>query len=161
MRKREREVTDIEEILTILEKSKVIHLGLCDSDQPYVLPMNYGYVYENETLVFYLHGAKEGYKYDIIRKNPKISFALECDTLPFDGRIACQYGMAYSSVLGKGIAEIIEDVEEKKKSLTVLMKTQTGRDFEFDDKMVSIVNVIRITVTEFSAKKRPLPGECM
>lgn len=161
MRKREREVTDIEEILTILEKSKVIHLGLCDSDQPYVLPMNYGYVYESETLVFYLHGAKEGYKYDIIRKNPKISFALECDTLPFDGRIACQYGMAYSSVLGKGIAEIIEDVEEKKKSLTVLMKTQTGRDFEFDDKMVSIVNVIRITVTEFSAKKRPLPGECM
>lgn len=161
MKRREYEITNMSEILTILDRSKIIHIGLCDEDQPYVLPMNYGYVYENDTLTFYLHGAKEGYKYDLIKKNPKISFALECDTIPFDGKVACQYGMSYSSILGKGFATIVEDVQEKANALTVLMKTQTGQDFEFNDKLVSIVNVIKVTVTDFTAKKRPIPGDGM
>ncbi len=38
------------------------------------------------------------------------------------------------------------------------MKTQTGKDFEFDDKMVSVVSVIRIDVSEYTAKKRPMPA---
>ena len=158
MRRREREITDMNEILAILDKSKIIHLGLCDQDQPYVLPMNYGYIYENGILTFYLHGAKEGYKYELIRKNPKISFELECDVIPFDGKVACQYGMSYSSVFGKGIAEVTDDVDEKIKSLALLMKTQTGQDFVFNENLVSIVNVIKVTVTEFTAKKRPIPG---
>lgn len=159
MRKREREVTEESAIREILEKSKVIHLGLADGDWPYVVPMNYGYVYEKGKLTFYMHGAKEGYKYEVIRKNPRVSFSLECDVVPFEGKIACQYGTAYASVLGKGRAVMVEDVEEKKRALTVLMKVQTGKDFAFDEKLVSIVNVIRIDVTEFSAKRRPFPGE--
>lgn len=158
MRRRECEITDMNEILAILDKSKIIHLGLCDQDQPYVLPMNYGYIYENGILTFYLHGAKEGYKYELIRKNPKISFELECDVIPFDGKVACQYGMSYSSVFGKGIAEVTDDIDEKIKSLALLMKTQTGQDFVFNENLVSIVNVIKVTVTEFTAKKRPIPG---
>lgn len=46
MRKREREVTDEAAILEILDKCKVLYLGLSDADQPYVVPMNYGYVME-------------------------------------------------------------------------------------------------------------------
>ena len=38
-----------------------------------------------------------------------------------------------------------------------LMKTQTGKDFTFDEKLVSIVAVIRIDVEEYTAKHRPLP----
>lgn len=158
MRKRELEVTNEQVIRNILDQSRVIHLGLCDDGQPYVVPMNYGYVYESGQLVIYVHGAVEGYKYKVIRKNPKVSFSMECGLKPFEGRIACQYGMAYSSILGIGTAEIVSDVEEKKKALTILMKTQTGKEFEFDEKLVSIVNVVKITVSEFSAKQRPLPG---
>ena len=60
-------------------------------------------------------------------------------------------------VMGKGLAEITDGVEEKKKALSVLMKTQTGKDFEFEDKMVAFVNVIKITASSFTAKRRPLP----
>lgn len=158
MTRREREVTDMEEITRILEESRIVHIGLCDGDQPYVLPMNYGYVFEEGKLVLYLHGAKKGYKYDVIRKNPKVSFEMECDVVPFEGRIACQYGTAYASIIGRGKAEIIDDVDEKIKGLAVLMKTQTGKDFRFDEKLVSIVNVIRITASDFTAKKRPMPA---
>lgn len=161
MRKREREITDVKEIHSILDACKVLHLGLCDEGQPYVVPLNYGYLFENDTLIFYLHGAVEGYKYDVIRKNPKVSFAMECDAVPFEGKAACQYGMSYRSLMGMGKAEIVTDTDEKQRGLSILMKTQTGKDFEFNERLVSIVNVIKITVDNYSAKKRPLPGESM
>lgn len=156
--RRERQVTDINEIIKILDKSKVLHLGLVDGDEPYVVPMNYGYTLENEKLTVYLHGATAGRKLDLIRKNPKVFFELECDVEPFEGKTACHYGITYASVMGKGKAEIVEDTEEKKKGLSVLMKTQTGKDFEFNDKMVSVVSVIKIEATDYTAKKRPLPS---
>jgi hypothetical protein len=39
------------------------------------------------------------------------------------------------------------------------MKTQTGKDFEFDDRMAEVVGVVKIDVLEFTAKHRPLPKE--
>ena len=154
--RREREVTDPVRIREILDKSKVAHIGMVDGDEPYVVPMNYGYTMEDGKLTVYLHGALWGRKLDIIRVNPKVFFTLECDVVPFDGAIACRYGTTYASVMGRGTAEILEDVEEKKKGLSVLMKTQTGKDFTFEDKMVSIVSVIKIDVAEYTAKERPM-----
>lgn len=155
--RREREVTDIKEILKILDKSKIIHIGLVDGDEPYVVPMNYGYTYENEQLTFYLHCATEGKKLDVIRKNPKVFFSIESDVEPFSGQVACQYGTSYSSVMGKGIAYIKEEAEDKMKFLSLFMKTQTGLDFEFNERLVSAVTLIKIDVTDFTAKHRPKP----
>ena len=128
MTRREREVTDINDILQIINETKILHLGLSDEGWPYVVPMNYGYEYVDGKLTFYLHGATKGYKFDVLEKNPKVSFAL------------------------------VADVEEKEKALSLLMKQQTGKDFTFDEKLVSIVNVIRIDVKEFTAKERKLPA---
>ena len=157
MTKRERQVTDPKQIQEILDKGMVLHLGLCVDNEPYVVPMNYGYTMENGKLVIYLHSAVRGKKLDMIGANPKVFFAIDCDRQPFDGVKPCQYGLVYSSVMGKGIAQIVDDVEEKKKAMSILMKTQTGKDFTFEDRLVSIVAVIRIDVTEYTAKHRPLP----
>ena len=43
--------------------------------------------------------------------------------------------------------------------MTLLMKTQTGKDFDFNERLVSIVSVIRIDVSAYTAKHRPLPGQ--
>ena len=157
MTKRERQVTDEKQIMAILDAGKVLHLGLAVDNEPYVVPMNYGYTNENGKLVIYLHSAVRGKKLDMIQANPKVFFEIDCDLMPFEGVLPCQYGMVYSTVMGKGIATIVEDVEEKKHAMTVLMKTQTGKDFSFNDKLVSIVAVIRIDVEEYTAKHRPLP----
>ena len=157
MTRRERQVTDINEIIKILDKSKVVHLGMVDGDEPYVVPMNYGYTMEDGKLTLYLHGAKRGRKLDLIRANPKVFFEMCCDIVPFEGEVACKYGITYASVMGRGIAEIVEDVEEKKFALSALMKTQTGKDFEFEDKMTTIVSIIKITTLEYTAKHRPGP----
>lgn len=155
--RREREVTDVGEIKRILDNSMIVHIGMVDGDEPYVVPMNYGYTLENGELCLYLHGATVGRKIDLIRASGKVFFEMECDVAPFEGDYACQYGTSYASLMGMGKAEILDDGEAKKDGLSKFMKTQTGKEFSFDDRMVSAVNVIKITSTDFTAKKRPLP----
>ena len=123
----------------------------------YVVPMNYGYIFEEDRLVLYLHSAVRGKKLDMMQVNPKVFFEIDCDLLPFEGVVPCQYGLSYSSIMGRGEARIVEDVEEKKQAMSILMKTQTEKDFSFEDRLVSIVAVIRIDVSEYTAKHRPLP----
>ena len=159
MTRRERQVTDINEILKILDNSKVLHLGLVDGDEPYVVPMNYGYTYENEKLTIWLHCARQGRKLDVMRVNPKVFFEMEYGITPFEGEVACKYGITYSSLMGRGVATIVEDVETKKTALTALMKAQTGKFFSFEDKMAEVVGVVKIDVIEFTAKRRPLPKD--
>ena len=159
MTRRELEITDQKEILEILDQSKVLHLGLVDDGMPYVVPMNYGYTMEDGKLTIYIHGAAEGYKLDVIRKNPTCCFEMECGVQPFEGAVACQYGTAYQSLMGRGTAVIVDDVAEKQSAMTILMRTQTGKEFTFAERLVGIVSVIRIEVSEYTAKKRPLPED--
>ena len=157
MTRREREITDIDEIRGILDRAKIVHVGMVDGNRPYVVPMNYGYTLNDGKLTFYLHGAMRGRKLDVIRANPNVFVELDTDIVPFEGEVACKYGLCYSSVMGEGVAEIVEDTELKKEALSIFMKTQTGKDFEFNDKMVSVVSIIKINISEFTAKKRPMP----
>ena len=157
MTKRERQIFDPEQIKAILDTAKVLHLGLAVDNEPYVVPMNYGYLMDDGKLTLYIHSALLGKKLDMIRANPNVFIEMDCDRMPFEGEKPCQYGLAYASVMGRGTAVIVEDVEEKKKAMSVLMKTQTGKDFAFEDRLVSMVAVIRIDVSEYTAKKRPIP----
>ena len=157
MTKRERQITDQHQIIDILNRAKVLHLGLCVDNEPYVVPMNYGYTMEGEKLVVYLHSAVHGKKLDMIKANPKVFFEIDCDVVPFEGVMPCQYGVTYSSIMGRGTAQIVEDVEEKMKAMSVLMQTQTEKEFSFNERLVSIVAVIRIDVEAYTAKHRPIP----
>lgn len=159
MTRREFEVTDSAVIASILSDSKVLHLGLVDEGMPYIVPMNYGCKLEGGKLTLYLHSAVKGYKLDVIRKNPVCCFEMECGLEPFEGSIACQYGISYYSLMGRGKVSIVEDTAEKMEAMTLLMKTQTGKDFEFNPRLVSIVTVLRIDVSEYTAKHRPSPAQ--
>lgn len=161
MTKREREITDPNKIDEIINDCLYLHLGLVDDGKPYIVPLNYGVTKDEADghYIIYLHGANKGRKLDVIRKNPDCCFTMERNVAPFEGRMACQYGMTYECIMGEGQIKIVDDIEEKINSMKILMKTQTGSDdFQFDDRMVSIVSVMRIDVTEISAKHRPLPA---
>ena len=157
MTKREFQITDEQQIRRILDTAKVLRLGLAVDGEPYVVPMNYGYTLEEGKLTFYLHSAVQGKKLDMLRANPRVFVELDCDQVPFEGRVACQYGLSYSSIMGRGRAVLVEDPQEKMEAMSILMKTQTGKDFAFNERLVSIVAVIRVEVSEYTAKHRPIP----
>lgn len=156
MRRKDREVTDIRQIESIIEKAKVVHIGMIDGGTPYVVPMQYGYVFTDGALTLYLHGAKEGRKIDCIKKNPNVFIELETDIAPISGGdIPCKYSSAYASVMGDGTAEIVEDPKEKVFGLESIMKTQTGKAFTVSEEMAAAVSVIKISVPRVTAKSRP------
>ncbi|MCI8292490.1 MAG: pyridoxamine 5'-phosphate oxidase family protein [Hespellia sp.] len=154
MRRRDREIESREEFLHVLDTCESMCVGMHDGDGIYMIPMNYGYTWEEDQLVFYIHGAVEGKKLDLIRENADVAFELNCDNELIEGRLPCQYGYRYSCITGKGRAEVVQDPQEKMKGLTVLMKCLTGKEFEFNERLVSIVEVIKITAEEFSGKRR-------
>ena len=157
MTKREFKITDEAQIRGILDTAKVLRVGIAVDNVPYIIPMNYGYTLEEGKLTLYLHSAVKGGKLELLGKNPDICFELDCDYRPFEGVLPCQYGLGYSAVSGRGRAVIVEDVGEKMEAMSVLMKTQTGKDFVFNERLVSIVSVIRVDVSEYTAKHRPIP----
>ena len=157
MRRKDRQITDLEAIRAILDKAKVLHLAMIDGARPYVVPMNYGYALADGRLTLYLHGAKEGRKLDVLQQNDRVAFVLETDvSLVSGGDLPCKYGAAYASVMGEGRATILTDPVEKTDALTMLMKTQTGRNFYITEAMTDTVAVLRIDVEAFTAKARQI-----
>ena len=155
MRRKDREVTNITDILKTIATAKILHLGLFDGDYPYIVPMHYGYEYVDGNLTFFIHGAKEGHKMDLVRSNPNVCIELECDIELVSGEdIPCKYGSTFASVFGRGKAEIVINEQEKKRGLKLLMMNQTGREFEIDNRMASSVEVIKIVISDFTAKSK-------
>ena len=156
MRRKDREITRIEDILSIVDRAKVLRLGLFDDNFPYIVPLHFGYEYAEGKLIFYMHSAKEGHKLDLIRRNQNVCIELDCDTeLISGGDIPCSYSSSFASLIGRGLAEIVDDEQEKVRGLYLLMKNQTGRDFEITTQMASAVAVIKVVVCDFSAKSKP------
>ncbi len=153
MRRSDREVTDINEILSVINKCRVIRVAMRDDDELYIVPMNFGYDFSDGGLTFYLHSAHEGRKLDVIRKNPEVAFELDCDNGISGGELPCSYTCFYESVIGNGKAEILADISEKIFGLKLMMKATAKKDFDFDNEMAETVEVIKITAEKFSCKK--------
>lgn len=154
LRRKDREVKDINDLLQIVETCKVCRIAMQDNAGLYIVPMNFGYLYENNQLVLYFHSAKEGRKITAIKENDNVCFEMDCDHRLITGDVACKYTYAYKSIVGYGKVVFIDDPDEKKFALSVLMKHQTCQDFSFDDKMASSVCVFKIVVNEFTGKCR-------
>ena len=134
MRRADREVTDVDGMIDIIDHCKVCHIALMDGEWPYIVAMNFAYSYENDQLVIYLHSAKEGKKLDLLRKDDHVCFEMDYDHEMIPAKYACAYNFRYASVVGRGHCEIITDVDEKIKALELLMKHQTGEDFVMEAK---------------------------
>jgi uncharacterized protein len=159
MRRKDREVTKFEDIKAIIEKCKVCHLAMVDDGRPYVIPMNFGYELDNNTLILYFHSAKSGRKIEILNKNNTVCFVMAVEGKLENITDPCNSGYYFESVLGFGRAEFIEDIPEKCKALTLLMKHQSSRDFTFTEQQANGVCVFRVISTDFTGKRKPDPNE--
>ena len=73
MRRREKEITDESTLESIILASLVCRLALSDGNQPYIVPLCFGY--QDKTL--YFHSALEGKKIDIIKHNQNVCFEFD------------------------------------------------------------------------------------
>jgi nitroimidazol reductase NimA-like FMN-containing flavoprotein (pyridoxamine 5'-phosphate oxidase superfamily) len=156
MRRKEREMTDINEKMSIIAKCKICRLGLSENNYPYVIPLNYGYLYENERLKLFFHSAKEGKKTAIIQKNNNACFEIDCETRLIEGEKPCNCSYEFKSIIGFGKVFYLEANDEKTKGLNYLMKHQTEKDIEynFTENELNNVDVYKMVVEIFTGKQR-------
>lgn len=157
MRRKDREVTDINEIKSIIETCRVCHVAMADKGKPYVVPLNFGYALEDGALTLYFHSAKEGRKIDILKENSAVCFEMANEGALEMFEDPCDSGYYFQSVIGFGHAGFIEDAAEKREALALLMKHQTGGDHVFTEKQADTVCVFKVVSTEFTGKKKPDP----
>lgn len=154
MRRSELEITDREEIISVIKKCMVCRLALSDEGKPYALPLNFGFAQIGGKSVFYFHSAKSGRKLDIIRRNPLACAVMDCShELVAKGGDACGYSYHYDCVIAEGRAEIVEDSAEKLFALEAIMLHQTGRCFTFKSGDENSVAIIKFTAETVSCKR--------
>jgi len=155
MRRKDREVADFDEIIGILEKCPVGHLALADGDKAYAVPLNFAWRVQDGKMTVYFHCAKEGRKIDLLRKNPNACFEADCSFSLVKGSSACRWSALYESVIGEGRAALLEEPEEKKEALDLLMKRY---GFEgtpvYGPAELAEVTVIRLELDQISGKRK-------
>lgn len=154
MRRKDREIIDIPTTLEIIRHCKVLRLAMCADQTPYIVPLNFGYAYEDGVFSFYFHCAGQGKKLDLMAKNPAVCFEMDRGHALAPADSPCGYGYNYESVIGSGTVQIVTDTKDKKRFLSAIMAHQTGETFCFNDSQASAVTVCKIQVDSLSAKAR-------
>ena len=157
MRRNDREVTDWNEILSIVQRCELCHIAFHGEEYPYVVPLNFGFQTRNKQLFLYFHGAAEGRKHELLRKNPKVAFVMEHMqgiSGPENG-VACRCSAFYESVMGEGTLEYIHG-EEKDAALRCLMQHYAADSralSHFDSSVLQKTAVLRLAVHSLTAKR--------
>lgn len=159
MRRKDREVTNFNEIMQIIEECEIVRLGLADGDFPYIVPVNFAYTVSGGQLALYIHGAMAGRKYELLRQNPVCSFEMD---LPLG--MDCIYEkrdvtMRFKSVMGRADVTFLEG-EEKQDAIDhiIMARHEETRHFDYNRSAVQRTAVAKLTVTELTAKVNPLRG---
>lgn len=154
MRRHDREITDRNEIMNIIAKCDVCRVVINDELYPYIVPLNFGEDIEDGQLYLYFHSALEGTKTDLFRKNPNVTFEMDCghNIILYDERMSCTMG--YESVIGHGVIEFVENPEDKHKALVILMRHYHEEDFTFKTEVEKMTAVYRLKVTDMTGKRR-------
>lgn len=154
MRRKDREITDHNRMEEFIADCHCCRIGFCDDGEVYIVPLNFGYENQDGTDVFYFHSAKEGRKMDLIKKNPNVGFELDTNYKLHVAETACGYGARFRSLIGTGVAEIVEGKDEKIHGLNAVMKQATGKgDWEYESKMLEAVCVWKVTVKTMTCKE--------
>ncbi|MBN2555889.1 MAG: pyridoxamine 5'-phosphate oxidase family protein [Anaerolineales bacterium] len=150
MRRSEKEITQREEICAVLRRGSICHLGLVDGDEPYVVPVSYGF--DGDAL--YFHSAGEGRKIDTIRTHPQVCFEITAEWSLQPAETACSWGASYESVIGWGTAALITDPAAKRAALTIIMAQYDDSGAHlFSSSSIDKTTVVRIGIDRMTGKR--------
>lgn len=153
MRRSDREIKDFGDIVGVMERCDVCRLALNDGGYPYILPLNFGMEVTGGRITLYFHGASEGKKYELMKRDNRAGFEMDCSHRLVLDEDNCSCTMEYESVMGRGVLEMVPE-EEKYEALRILMKHYRQEDFPFNKAVMPRTNVFKLTVEEVTGKAR-------
>ena len=160
MRRKDREVTDVVSIVSMIQECQIIRIGLADGDFPYIVPLNFGYAVQGEQITFYVHGAMAGRKYELMKRNKVCSFELDTPLKLESIYEQKSVTMRYRCVMGTAAIEFLEGQEKQHAMDAYIMnRYEETRAFEYDRRVLEHTAVAKLTVLELTAKVNPVSDE--
>ena len=141
-------VLNIADIEAIIRSVKICRLGMVDGEYAYIVPLNFGY----DKGVLYFHMGSKGQKIDLLKANPRVTFEMDIEHSLKESENACDWNMFYQSVMGKGIASFVEELEQKKHALNIIMKQYLKKDWTFPAEKVAITTILMVEIESISAR---------
>lgn len=152
IRRKEKEITEKEEMIKILETAQYITIAMCEDNEPYLATLSHGY--DRDRHCIYFHCATDGKKIDILSSNNLVWGQALIDKGYVQG--ACDH--LYATTQFKGTVTFIEDNNEKVHALKTMIRALDDNPEklmaeQITDKSVARVGVGRIDIEYMSGKK--------
>jgi uncharacterized protein len=157
VREPQRAVYDREAVNHILDEAFLCHVGFAVDGQPYVIPTSYG----RDKDMLYIHGSVASRMLRHLDQGVPV-----CVTITLlDGLVLARsifnHSMNYRSVVILGTATLVDDPEEKLAALRALsdhiLPNRWDDSRHPNEKELKATSVLRLPITEFSAKVRVGP----
>jgi hypothetical protein len=149
MRRKEKEIQSNEEMESIMERSAFCRMAMVDENNPYVVPLCFGY---DQGMLFF-HSAPDGKKIDVLKKNNSVCVEFDTDHEFIKDENACRWGLKYSSVIARGKAFIVKDPQEKKRGLDVIMRHYSNAFYSYSPKDLERIVVIKVIIQDMTGKR--------
>lgn len=146
MRRADREVKEFQEILGIIKQCDTLRLGMVDQGEAYMVPVSFGFSCEGDILTFYFHSAAEGRKVSLMAQNPVVTFEMDTAHVFLEKETGCACTMDFASVMGKGRAELINNMEDKLAALKLLLSHYTDGQLPLDKTAAAKTNVYKLEI---------------
>lgn len=152
IRRKEKAMTDKNEMLAVLEKAKYVTVAMCKDNEPYLATLSHGFDREKNCL--YFHCAKEGKKVEILSAHDKVWGQALVDKGYVQGK--CDHLYATTQFMGR--VTFVEDVEEKSHALRVMIKAleeepEKVMEAQLTEESIRGVQIGRIDIQYMSGKK--------
>lgn len=155
MRRKDREVADFDNILSIISRCQVLRLALADEGKPYVVPLSFAYQAQGKRLELYFHCAGEGRKMDMIRRNSLACFEVDGAFRIRKDILPCKWSAGYESVIGEGRVTVIRDLLEKKKAMdAILLRYGFEGTPVYDPRMLAGTMLLKMEVDRLTGKRK-------
>lgn len=157
MRRKDREITQTDDIFSVIEGCSTVRVAMADGNMPYVVALNFGFDRQGDTLILYLHSAAQGRKIDILKRNPNVYFQMDCSQGPTPGIPGnpCSCSWKFDSVMGSGQAVFLTEPAQKEHALNRILQCAGNAEetFAFPEKMLENTCVWQIVSEDFTGKR--------
>ncbi|MCD6425806.1 MAG: pyridoxamine 5'-phosphate oxidase family protein [Anaerolineales bacterium] len=152
MRIKNKEINDRKTLDSIIHNAEICHLACCLNDQPYVIPISFGY--DGKTI--YFHTARAGKKNEIFLKNPQVSLGFETNIdLITDQDNACGWTFDFQSVIVTGEIKEINDPDLKNFGLNHIMLHYSNRNWNIPQEEIRKTKTWQVRIDTITGKRSP------
>ncbi len=156
MIRKDREITDRDTIVGIMKRSHVCRLAFNDPSTgfPYIIPMNFGVIDKDGELTLSFHCAKRGHKLELMAQDPRVTFEMECDVELVYNPAHGHNTDIFKSVIGYGIAEIVDEPADKIALLQSLVDRYHDYHLEVIEVDAARCTIFKVSVNQLFGKEK-------